>query len=76
MQLRHHSGEVPPVRNSRSPSAWLPAIQEALKGLRYGHIQIVIHDGDVVRVEKVERIRLPEDPGGHNNITPNIPTLS
>ena len=74
------------MRTSRSPSAWMPAIQEALKGLQYGHIQIVIHDGDVVRVEKVERIHLPPhasrlnpptgESGGYTKITPNTPTLS
>jgi hypothetical protein len=34
------------------------AIRKALRGLRYGSIEIVIHDSKVVRVERRERIRV------------------
>ena len=33
-------------------------LEVALRGLRYGSIQLVVHDGNVVRIERVERIRL------------------
>ena len=33
---------------------------EAVKGIRYGSVQITIHDGKVVRIERVERIRLTD----------------
>jgi len=42
-------------------------IEHALRGLRYGSIQLVVHDAQVVRIERVERIRLtgsPEAPHG------------
>jgi hypothetical protein len=30
----------------------------ALRGLRFGSVEIVVHDGSVVRIERRERIRL------------------
>jgi hypothetical protein len=31
----------------------------ALKDLQYGSIQLVIHEGEIVRIERLERTRLP-----------------
>jgi hypothetical protein len=51
-------------------------IQQALKGLEFGHIQLVVHDGQVVRIERLEKIRVlsqaqqdtsqPEIPEAHS----------
>ncbi|MBI3616008.1 MAG: YezD family protein [Candidatus Omnitrophica bacterium] len=38
--------------------ALVSLLERALKNLRYGHIQLVVHDGQLVRMERVERIRL------------------
>jgi len=40
----------------------LERIQVALRGLRYGTVTAVVHDGVVVQVERTEKIRL--DPRG------------
>jgi hypothetical protein len=37
----------------------LDRIQIALRGLRYGTVTAVVHDGVVVQVERTEEIRLP-----------------
>jgi hypothetical protein len=34
----------------------------ALRGLRFGSVEIVVHDGSVVRIERRERIRLDATP--------------
>lgn len=34
-------------------------VLEALKGLRFGEIRIVVHEGTVVQVERTEKLRLP-----------------
>lgn len=39
----------------------LSALQKALQDLRYGTVQLTIHDGKLVRIERLERIRLPSD---------------
>ena len=42
-------------------------IRQALKGLRYGTVQLVLHEGKLVRIERTEKIRIntwEEDPTG------------
>ena len=40
-----------------------PALLRALRGLRFGSVEIVVHDGRVVQIERRERVRF--DPAGH-----------
>lgn len=35
-------------------------LEQALRGLEYGTIQLVIHDAQVVRIERLERIKLTD----------------
>ena len=37
---------------------WLEAVREQVASLRFGLVQIVVHDAQVVQIEKTERIRL------------------
>jgi hypothetical protein len=34
------------------------AVARALRGLRFGSVEIVVHDGRVVQIERRERVRL------------------
>ena len=43
-----------------------PAIARALKNLQFGSVQLIVHEGEVVRIERVERIRLTDQPGGRD----------
>jgi hypothetical protein len=36
----------------------IEAIQEAVKSVRFGIVQLIIQDGRVVQIEKTEKIRL------------------
>ncbi len=36
----------------------LAVVAEALKGVRYGVVQIIVQDGRVVQIDKTEKIRL------------------
>ena len=38
------------------------SLAAAFDGLRYGSVQLTIHDGHIVRIERLERIRLPAAP--------------
>jgi len=38
--------------------ALLATINQALKNLRYGTIQLTVHEGKLVKIERVERIRI------------------
>ena len=42
---------------SLTTAAW-ELIQEALRGLRFGQVLLVIHEGAIVQVERTERKRI------------------
>jgi hypothetical protein len=44
---------------------WLQVVQQQVTSLRFGVVQIVIHDSQVKQIEKTERVRLdkPSNPG-------------
>jgi hypothetical protein len=35
----------------------LNQIKESLEGLRYGTVQIVVHNGQIVQIERTEKLR-------------------
>ena len=51
-------------------------LEHALRGLRYGSVQLVIHDAEVVRIERIERIRLTDSSEATTTTTgqPTTPT--
>lgn len=48
----------------RAPD-WLRLVQEKVESLRYGVVQLVVHDGRVTQIERTEKTRLPSDPAPH-----------
>ena len=38
---------------------WLALVREKVEGLRYGVVQLVVHDGRVTQIERSEKTRLP-----------------
>lgn len=38
--------------------AWLAIVRAKVEGLRYGVVQIVVHDGKVTQIERTEKTRL------------------
>ena len=42
----------------RDPGGLGPTVLRALRGLRFGSVEIVVHDGRVVQIERRERVRL------------------
>ncbi|GIP38821.1 hypothetical protein J31TS4_21010 [Paenibacillus sp. J31TS4] len=41
---------------------WLRRIGEALEGIEYGSVHIVVHDGRIVQIERSERRRFDAEP--------------
>jgi hypothetical protein len=63
--LASFKGEIPmKTLTDSSPGApsWLSLIQQQVGTLSYGVVQIVVHDGHVVQIERTEKIRF-EKPG-------------
>jgi hypothetical protein len=53
--------------SSSSSSAapdWIALVREKVEGLRYGVVQLVVHDGRVTQIERTEKTRLTAGPRG------------
>jgi hypothetical protein len=37
---------------------WLALVREKVEGLRYGVVQLIVHDGRVTQIERTEKTRL------------------
>ncbi|MGA2853182.1 MAG: YezD family protein [Verrucomicrobiota bacterium] len=48
--------------NDTGKSGWLDIVRRQVDSLRYGVVQIVVHDSQVTQIEKTERLRL-DKPG-------------
>ena len=44
----------------RLDTDWERAVVEAIRALRYGSVEIVVHDGRVVQIETREKVRFDE----------------
>jgi hypothetical protein len=47
--------------DARASDAALDAIIEALEGLRYGQLEVQLHDARVVKIMRTQKIRLYEE---------------
>ncbi|TWH77477.1 hypothetical protein LX59_00394 [Azomonas agilis] len=55
-----------PIRSLESnhePSSILREIQTALRDLRFGAVEITVHNGQVVQIERKEKFRLQAQSG-------------
>ncbi len=46
-----------PLAEALPATPWLSVVTDSVKSIRYGVVQIVIHDSRVVQVERTERTR-------------------
>ena len=44
-----------------SDSGWERELLRAVRALRFGSVEVTVHDGRVVQIEKRERVRLESD---------------
>ena len=40
---------------------WLDIVKQKVEAMRFGSVQIVVHEGRVTQVESTEKTRLPSD---------------
>jgi hypothetical protein len=52
-----------PSHPSQSPSEpeWLALVRAKVRGLRYGVVQVVVHDGRVTQIERTEKTRIASE---------------
>ncbi len=46
-----------------SNADWLSVVEEKVRNLRFGVVQITIHDGKVMHIDRTERTKLDISPG-------------
>jgi hypothetical protein len=56
------ASESDPVRQVNDRVEWLEIVRRQVGSLRYGVVQIVVHDSQVTQIEKTERVRLDKAP--------------
>jgi len=52
------ASEPDSVRQANDRPEWLEIVRRQVGSLRYGVVQIVVHDAQVTQIEKTERVRL------------------
>lgn len=51
-----------PQHNSQPPVEWLELVREKVSSLRFGVVQIVVHDSKVTQIERTEKTRIAQRP--------------
>ena len=51
------SPELDPAAPAADGARWVELVQEKVRSIEYGFVQIVVHDSKVVQVESTERHR-------------------
>jgi hypothetical protein len=54
--------------SGRDESELLLQVGEAIRSLRYGQVTVIVHDGEVVQIDRLERRRLNRGRGGNPSI--------
>lgn len=52
---------------------WLAKVREAVTGLKYGTVLIIVHDGRVVQIERTERFRYEKAVESRKAVPPQVP---
>ena len=48
-----------PDKKKESSADWLELVRHNVESLRFGVVQIVVHDSKVTQIERTEKTRLP-----------------
>ncbi len=54
---------------------WLERIRQSLNGLEFGNVQIIVHGGRIVQIERTERKRFEGESGSNGGGTASVPVL-
>lgn len=55
----------PSATASSAASDWISLVREKVEGLRFGVVQLTVHDGRVTQIERTEKTRLPAGRDSH-----------
>jgi len=57
-----------PLQTSDSQTDWLEVARQKVNNLRFGSIQITVHEGQVTQIESVEKTRFPAKKGNPSQV--------
>jgi hypothetical protein len=55
--------QIKPEKDADEKLNWLEVVRQQVGSLRYGVVQIIVHDSQVTQIEKTERVRLEKAHG-------------
>lgn len=50
-----------PSLHESDAAAWIEIVKQKVAAMRFGSVQIIVHEGRVTQVESTEKTRLPGD---------------
>ena len=53
-----NAAEIKSSEHATEKSGWLEMVRRQVASLRYGVVQVVVHDSQVTQIDKTERVRL------------------
>jgi hypothetical protein len=53
------ANDRPKTDNTDLPADWLEVVRKKVEDLRFGSVQIIVHEGRVTQVESLEKTRFP-----------------
>jgi hypothetical protein len=51
-----------PKAKAGDEQKWLDLVRQQVSSLRYGVVEIIVHDSHVIQIERTERLRLEKGP--------------
>lgn len=60
------AASVPVTQPLPESPEWLAIVKGHVENLRYGVVQLVVHDGRVTQIERTEKVRLSADKAGRS----------
>lgn len=57
MQTTNGVDSLPAERGATEIPPWMAALKAQVAGLRFGVVQLTVHEGQVVQIERTEKIR-------------------
>ena len=48
------------IQETETGRAWERALLAAVAAIRFGSVEVVVHDGRIVQIEKREKLRMPD----------------
>ena len=54
------SNETPLPISAEGEAAWLKVVRQHVESLRFGQVHLVVHDGRVTQIERLEKLRIAD----------------